>query len=86
MQKMKKIKQYSSFRLLKDINPTIKKDMIGVILEVYGSSKDYEVEFVKNDGSNYEFNGEITFTVNESYIEIIKPWKTKRRITNRSTE
>ena len=64
---MNTIKQYDVFELAKDINPNITKGMEGVILEVY-DSKTYEVEFVKDDGSNYEFEGQFTFTIDSSFI------------------
>ena len=41
--------------------------MEGVILEIY-DSKTYEVEFVKEDGSNYEFEGQFTFIIDNSFI------------------
>jgi hypothetical protein len=64
---MDTIKQYDVFELAKEINPKITKGMRGVILEVYGS-KDFEVEFVKEDGTNYEFEGQSTFMVDSSFI------------------
>ena len=42
--------------------------MEGVILEIWNEN-DFEVEFVKADGSNYEFEGKFTFTIDKSYIE-----------------
>ena len=65
---MKPFKQYDIFELAKDLNPVIKKGMIGVILEVW-DSKNFEVEFVKNDGSSYEYEGNGTFTVDSSFFE-----------------
>jgi hypothetical protein len=41
--------------------------MRSVILEIYGS-KDFEIEFVKEDGTNYEFEGQSTFMVDSSFI------------------
>ncbi len=64
---MNPIKQYDVFELTKDINPNITKGMQGVILEIYGS-KTYEVEFVKEDGSNHGFEGQFTFTIDSSFI------------------
>jgi hypothetical protein len=64
---METIKQYDVFELAKDINPNITKGMWSVILEVY-SSKDFEVEFVNEDGTNYEFEGQSTFMVDSSFI------------------
>ncbi|MEJ8844470.1 DUF4926 domain-containing protein [Lacibacter sp. H375] len=64
---MQTIKQYDVFILNKDINSAIIRGMKGVILEIL--DKDcYEVEFVKQDGINYEFEGQSTFTVDKSYI------------------
>ena len=62
-----KIKQYDVFILENDINSSITKGMTGVVLEVW-SDNSYEVEFVKQDGTNYEFNGQFTFTIDRSYI------------------
>ena len=64
---MDKIKQYDVFILNKDINAVVVKGMEGVILEVWNNDS-YEVEFVKEDGSNYEFEGQSTFTIDSSYI------------------
>lgn len=41
--------------------------MQGVILEIW-DDKNYEIEFVKDDGTNHEYNGEATFTVDKSFI------------------
>jgi hypothetical protein len=64
---MRAFDQYDVFELAKDINPAIKKGMKGVILEVWDKDA-YEVEFVKKDGTNYEFGGQSTFTVDASFI------------------
>ena len=56
------MKQYDTFILKEDLNPEIKAGMTGVILEIY-SQNDIEVEFVKQDGTNYEYNGQPTFTI-----------------------
>lgn len=64
---MRNIKQYDVFILTKDINPEIVKGMSGVILEVWAHDS-FEVEFVKEDGSNYMSEGGGTFTVDESFI------------------
>jgi hypothetical protein len=61
------IKQYDVFILNKDINPAITKGMEGVILEIWDSNS-YEVEFVKEDGTNYEFEEQSTFTIDCTYI------------------
>lgn len=59
--------QYQTFILSKDLNPVITAGMIGVILEVYDKNT-FEAEFVKSDGSNYEFEGQGTFTVQSDVI------------------
>jgi Domain of unknown function (DUF4926) len=64
---MQTIKQYDVFILNKDINPAITRGMEGVILEIWDKDS-YEVEFVKLDGTNYEFEGQSTFTVDKTYI------------------
>ena len=64
---MRSFKQYDAFKLAKDINHKITKGMEGVILEIY-DSKTYEVEFVKEDGSNYEFEGQFTLIMYNSFI------------------
>ena len=64
------MKQYDTFILKEDLNPEIKAGMTGVILEIY-SQNDIEVEFVKQDGTNYEYNGQHTFTIKKNIIEII---------------
>lgn len=60
-------KQYQIFVLNRDINPVIVKGMQGVILEVLDSDT-YEVEFVKEDGTNYEYQDLFTFTLNKTDI------------------
>ena len=74
--RMDTIKQYDVFLLTKDLNPGITKGMKGVILEIWDDNS-FEIEFVKEDGTNYEFNGESTFTVDRSFIgDII--WTTSK--------
>ena len=71
---MQTIRQYDVFLLAKDLNHEITKGMQGVILEIWGDNG-FEIEFVKEDGTNHEFNGEATFTVDRSFIgEIV--WTT----------
>ena len=71
---MQTIRQYDVFLLAKDVNPEITKGTKGVILEIW-SDNSIEIEFVKEDGTNHEYNGEVTFTVDRSYIgEIV--WTT----------
>ena len=64
------MKQYDTFILKEDLNPEIRADMTGVILEIH-SQDDVEVEFVRQDGTNYEYNGQSTFTIKKNIIEII---------------
>ncbi len=63
------MKQYDTFVLIKDLNPNITKGFEGVILEVYDSNT-IEVEFVKEDGTNHEYNGMYTFQIDRALIEI----------------
>lgn len=42
--------------------------MIGIILEVW-SDNDFEVEFLDEEGFNYEYNGEATFIVTTEDIK-----------------
>jgi hypothetical protein len=60
--------QYQAFKLKRDLNPVIVKGMNGVILEVYDKDN-FEVEFVKEDGSNHEFEGQFTFAITSDDIE-----------------
>jgi hypothetical protein len=62
------IKQYDVFILSKNINPNITRGMKGVVLEIWKNTH-FEVEFVKEDGSNYEFEGNGTFTIDKTFIE-----------------
>jgi hypothetical protein len=72
---MVEIKQFEVFILSKDINPNITQGMRGVVLEIW-TKNDFEVEFVKDDGTNYDFDGHFTFTIDKSYIEKLFYWKT----------
>jgi hypothetical protein len=54
------IEQDQSFELSRDINPDITKGMMGVILKILEPDKSFEVEFPREDGSNY---GDKTFTI-----------------------
>lgn len=63
-----KLQEYDTFELLEDLNFNIIKGMQGVILEVWVEGKVFEVEFVKVDGTNFEFEGKFTFTVESSQI------------------
>ena len=64
---MNSFKQYDAFKLAKDITPKITKGMEGVILEIY-DSETYVVEFVKEDGLNYEIEGQFTLIIDNSFI------------------
>ena len=55
-------RQYQSIELTRDLNPGIKKGAKGVILEVWDRHT-FEVEFLNDEGINYEYNGEFTFTL-----------------------
>jgi hypothetical protein len=61
------VKQYDVFKLTRDLNAVITKDMKGVILEIWNDNS-FEVEFVKDDGTNYEYNDQSTFTIDKSFI------------------
>jgi hypothetical protein len=65
---MKRPQQYDVFTLSRDINPAVKEGMTGVILEV-SSNNSFEVEFVNNDGTNVEYLGQATFTIDLSFID-----------------
>jgi hypothetical protein len=73
-----KMKQYDTFILKNDLNPQILFGMTGVILEIY-DDKIIEAEFVRNDGTNYTYQGLSTFTINADSIEIItdKPFQVR---------
>lgn len=64
------MKQYQIFELLIDINPTIKKGMTGVILEIC-DNENFEAEFVDDEGSNYIYNGNATFSLNIRYVKLL---------------
>jgi hypothetical protein len=61
------VKQYDVFKLTRDLNVFITKDMEGVILEIWNDNS-FEVEFVKDDGTNYEYNDQSSFTIDKSFI------------------
>lgn len=65
------LKQYQTFQTKKDINPVITKGLQGVILEVL-DYETYLVEFVKRDGTNYEYDGETVFELKETDIRAIE--------------
>lgn len=59
--------QYQTIKLTRDLNTVIKAGMKGVILEVW-DNKTFEVEFLDNEGYNYDYEGQYTFTVKASDI------------------
>ena len=67
---MQIINEHDIFILARDLNPILRKGMEGVILIIL-SENAFEVEFVKNDGTNYEFEGNCTFTIDKSFISEI---------------
>ena len=60
---MATLEQDQSFELSKDLNPVIVKGMMGVVLEINEADNTFAVEFPKEDGSNYKFEGNTVFTV-----------------------
>ena len=65
------IKQFDVVELLEDLNEVIKKGMVGCVLEVWDDNT-VEIEFVKNDGSNFEHEGQITFAISKKKLKIIE--------------
>jgi hypothetical protein len=63
------INQYDIIELKEDINPKIKKGMIGVILEKF-TEEDFLIEVLSEDGFNIEYNGDYTYSVKK--IQIVK--------------
>ncbi|MBL7901129.1 MAG: hypothetical protein JNK73_03970 [Bacteroidia bacterium] len=53
--------------MTKDLNSEIRRGMKGVILEKY-DDKNFLVEFVKKDGTNFEYEGESFFTIDSSFM------------------
>jgi hypothetical protein len=62
--------QYQVVELVESINTVIKAGLRGVILEVY-DNETFEVEFLDEDGINYEFNGKFTFTLKANQLKAI---------------
>jgi len=60
--------EYQTIELARDINPVLKKGMQGVILIKHNDNA-FEVEFVKEDGTNCQYNGQATFTLTSSDIK-----------------
>lgn len=67
---MDKLRLFDVFILAKDINPVIQKGMSGVILEIFNGNS-YLIEFVKSDGTNYEYDGQSTFFIDQSFVDRI---------------
>ncbi|MDW3195184.1 MAG: hypothetical protein R8G66_22610 [Cytophagales bacterium] len=63
------MKQFDTFILLEDVNPKVKQGMEGVILDIYNPMI-IEVEFVQEDGTNIEFEGQITYQISPKIIKI----------------
>lgn len=63
--------QYQRVELTSDINPVLKVGMTGVILEVW-DEEHYEVEFLDENGFNYEYNGAGIFTLKATDIAPVK--------------
>jgi len=61
------IKQYQNFTLKQDLNPAITAGIVWVILDILDEDT-FEVEFVTPDGSNYEYEGQFTFTINSAML------------------
>ena len=57
------IKQYDIVKLNIDLNEVIKKDMEAVVLEIYENGRAFEIECVKDDVTNFTFEGQSTFSV-----------------------
>ena len=64
-----RMKQFDTFELLEDLNPNIRQGMEGVILEIYNPMT-IEVEFVREDGTNINFEGQITYQISPEIIRI----------------
>lgn len=64
------MKIHDVVELLVDLNESIKKGLKGTVLEILGSNH-VEIEFVKEDGTNFDHEGEITFTVSKNKLRII---------------
>ncbi|QEC68637.1 hypothetical protein FRZ67_15465 [Panacibacter ginsenosidivorans] len=64
------MKQYQIVELLVDLNPVIKKGMIGVILEIW-NNENFEAEFLDYEGFNYTYNGNATFPLNIKDVRLL---------------
>ena len=64
------IGEHDVFILLEDLNPNIIEGMRGVCLQVY--LNEVLVEFVKEDGTNYEYQGQDVFTISKEIIKVTR--------------
>jgi hypothetical protein len=64
------MKQYQMFELIIDLNPVIRKGMKGVILEIW-NNENFEAEFLDNEGFNYLYDGNATFTLNIKDVKLL---------------
>jgi hypothetical protein len=62
------IGEHDVFILLEDLNPNIIEGMRGVCLQVYPNK--VLVEFVKKDGTNYEYQGQEMFTIKKDLVKV----------------
>lgn len=65
------MEEYDVFKLKKDLNKILPKGSVGTILIKY-SDNEFEVEFVKSDGTNIEYEGQSTFCISKDYIAVIE--------------
>lgn len=65
---MEQLMQYDTVEVIKDINPSIKAGMVGLVMDVYGS--DAEVMFTSDTGMTYSFEGETSFLISQSLLMI----------------
>jgi hypothetical protein len=63
-------KQYDTIKLQRDLDPVIKAGMVGVILEIWDDDA-FEVEFLINDGTNYEYIGQYIFTISSDDFKVV---------------
>ena len=62
------MQEYDIFILKEDLNPVLPKNSKGVIMLCYPNNE-YEVEFVKDDTTNIEYQGRSTFTISGDLME-----------------
>ena len=66
------MKEFDKIELLESINPVIKKGMHGYILEVYDNGNVFEVEFPKEDATDYEYDGQYTFAISKDKLKSLE--------------